>query len=81
MSIVEIHGKLSAEAHEGLEDLLTSDVFGTMLYAGWQPAFHAWMSEAQGAPSLTPGSSFAQFPAAPCGDAQGRLFVLAEAAE
>jgi hypothetical protein len=65
MSIAEIYGKLSPDnprgAHEGMEDLLTSDVFGTMLYVGWQPVFHAWMSEAQCAPSLSPGSSFAQY--------------------
>jgi hypothetical protein len=65
MSIAELHGKLSPDephgVHEGMEDLLTSDVFGTMLYAGWHPAFHRWLSEAVVAPGANPDTSFDRF--------------------
>lgn len=50
MTIAELYGKLSPErpscAHERLEDLLTSDVFGTMKYAGWQYGFMNWLRSA-----------------------------------
>lgn len=50
MTIAELHGKLNPErpsgAHERMEDLLTSDVFGTMKYAGWQNGFMNWLRSA-----------------------------------
>ena len=46
MTIAELHGKLSPERPQGvnerMEDLLTSDVFGTMKYAGWENGFIDW---------------------------------------
>lgn len=54
MTIAELHGKLSADrlggVHERLEDLLTSDVFGTMKYAGWEYGFLDWLLKAEPAP-------------------------------
>lgn len=54
MTIAELHGKLSADrpgdVHERLEDLLTSDVFGTMKYAGWEYGFLDWVLKAEPAP-------------------------------
>ena len=54
MTIAELHGKLSPEritgANERMEDLLTSDVFGTMKYAGWQHGFLDWLLQAEPAP-------------------------------
>ena len=51
MTIAELHGKLNPDspcgAHERMEDLLTSDVFGTMKYAGWQYGFMNWLRSAQ----------------------------------
>jgi len=51
MTIAELHGKLNPErpagAHERMEDLLTSDVFGTMKYVGWQYGFMNWLRSAQ----------------------------------
>ena len=51
MTIAELHGKLNPErpagAHERMEDLLTSDVFGTMKYVGWQYGFTNWLRSAQ----------------------------------
>src|ERR1017187_10050323 len=65
MSIAELHGKLSPGdpqgAHDGMEDLLTSDVFGTMLYAGWQPAFARWLAQAQFVPGCDPSTCIADF--------------------
>ena len=54
MTIAELHGKLAPErpngVHEQLEDLLTSDVFGTMKYAGWEHGFLDWLLQAEPAP-------------------------------
>jgi len=51
MTIAELHGKLNPDrpngAHDRMEDLLTSDVFGTMKYAGWQYGFMNWLRSAQ----------------------------------
>jgi len=50
MTIAEIHGKLSPHRPNGcndrMEDLLTSDVFGTMKYAGWECGFMDWLRSA-----------------------------------
>lgn len=54
MSIAELRGKLSPEsAHDRMEDLLTSDAFGTMYYVGWHPGFQNWLLEAQRAGGST----------------------------
>jgi hypothetical protein len=51
MTIAELHGKLAPDsAHERMEDLLTSDVFGTMKYAGWEYGFLDWLLKAEPAP-------------------------------
>jgi hypothetical protein len=54
MTIAELHGKLAPDrpngVHERTEDLLTSDVFGTMKYAGWEYGFLDWLLQAQPAP-------------------------------
>lgn len=54
MTIAELHGKLAPDrpggAHERMEDLLTSDVFGTMKYAGWEHGFLDWLLKAEPAP-------------------------------
>jgi len=51
MTIAELHGKLSASiqngAFERMEDLLTSDVFGTMKYAGWKYGFIDWLLQSE----------------------------------
>jgi hypothetical protein len=48
MSIAELYGKLSPEtAHDRMENLLTSDAFGTMYYIGWHDGFRNWLLEAQ----------------------------------
>jgi hypothetical protein len=51
MTIAELHGKLSPMrpngAHERMEDLLTSDVFSTMRYAGWSCGFLDWLLRAE----------------------------------
>jgi hypothetical protein len=56
MTIAEIHGKLSPDrpkgAHERMEDLLTSDVFSTMKYAGWHKGFMNWLLKAEPAPII-----------------------------
>ena len=58
MTIAELHGKLAPDrpggAHELMEDLLTSDVFGTMKYAGWEHGFADWLLSAQ-VPPIEPG--------------------------
>jgi hypothetical protein len=50
MTIAELHGKLNPDrpstAHERMEDLLTSDVFGTMNYVGWEYGFVDWLRSA-----------------------------------
>jgi len=50
MTIAELHGKLAPHrpqgAHERLEDLLTSDVFGTMKYVGLECGFLEWLGSA-----------------------------------
>jgi hypothetical protein len=65
MSIAELHGKLSstegAVVHDGMEDLLTSDVFGAMLYSGWQSAFQSWFLGAQAVPNSDAHTSIAEF--------------------
>ena len=47
MTIAELHGKLSPgrpdRCNERMEDLLTSDVFGTMKYVGWENGFLDWL--------------------------------------
>jgi hypothetical protein len=47
MTIAELHGKISPNRPNGcndrMEDLLTSDVFSTMKYAGWQCGFLDWL--------------------------------------
>ncbi len=47
MTIAELHGKLSSSNPNGvndrMEDLLTSDVFGAMKYAGWENGFIDWL--------------------------------------
>jgi len=57
MTIAELHGKLAPDrpmgVHEGMEDLLTSDVFGSMKYAGWNYGFLEWFLKAEPAP-ITP---------------------------
>lgn len=53
MTIAELHGKLAADragGYEYSEDLLTSDVFGTMRYASWECGFLDWLLRAQAAP-------------------------------
>ncbi|NLE95712.1 MAG: hypothetical protein GX600_08545 [Dehalococcoidia bacterium] len=53
MTIAELHGKLAegrTSGYEYMEDLLTSDVFGTMRYAGWKCGFLDWLLRAQAAP-------------------------------
>ncbi len=54
MTIAELHGKLNPERPQGvserMEDLLTSDVFGTMKYAGWDKGFIDWIKKAEAAP-------------------------------
>ena len=56
MTIAELHGKLSparaAGISERMEDLLTSDVFGTMKYAGWNKGFLDWLLSAEPAPVM-----------------------------
>lgn len=51
MTIAELHGKLSgtdaAKCHDRMEDLLTSDVFGTMQYVGWEHGFLKWLHGAK----------------------------------
>ncbi len=51
MTIAELHGKLSPKRpgghYERMEDLLTSDVFGSMKYAGWERGFLGWIRSAQ----------------------------------
>ena len=47
MTIAELHGKISssgANLHERLEDLLTSDVFGTLLYAEAWDVLSRWLA-------------------------------------
>ena len=50
MTIAEIHGKLRVKnpggVSERLEDLLTSDVFSTMKYAGYETGFMDWLRSA-----------------------------------
>jgi len=50
MTIAELHGKLNPErpagVYERMEDLLTSDVFGTMKYVGWHYGFMNWLRAA-----------------------------------
>ena len=47
MTIAELHGKLSPDrpdrCNDRMEDLLLSDVFGTMKYAGWENGFLDWL--------------------------------------
>jgi len=54
MTIAELHGKLSASnpngAFERMEDLLTSDVFGTMKYVSWENGFIDWLLKSEHAP-------------------------------
>jgi len=54
MTIAELHGKLNPLRPQGvserMEDLLTSDVFGTMKYAGWDNGFIDWIKKAEPAP-------------------------------
>jgi hypothetical protein len=51
MTIAELHGKLSPKRaggfYERMEDLLTSDVFGTMKYTGWEAGFLNWLRSAK----------------------------------
>lgn len=55
MSIAELHGKLSPEtAHDRMEDILTSDVFGTMYYAGFDSGFVDWLLESKPTDSTVP---------------------------
>ena len=58
MTIAELHGKLSPDrplgVSERMEDLLTSDVFGTMKYAGWDKGFLEWLLSAEPAPVIPP---------------------------
>lgn len=65
MTIAELYGKLStshsASISERLEDLLTSDVFSTMKYAGWNKGFVDWLLKAQPAPILPPSPSIKQY--------------------
>jgi hypothetical protein len=60
MTLAELHGKLSPDHPEAirdrLEDLLTSDVFGTMRYAGWECGFLNWLLQAQAATPRSPVS-------------------------
>ena len=54
MTIAELHGKLNPLRPQGvserMEDLLTSDVFGTMKYAGSDNGFIDWIKKAEPAP-------------------------------
>ncbi len=55
MSIAELHGKLSPDsANDRQEDLLTSDAFGTMYYAGWQHGFLTWLLSAKAVTAKPP---------------------------
>jgi hypothetical protein len=68
MTIAELHGKLAegrTTGYEYMEDLLTSNLFGTMRYAGWECGFLDWLLRAEPAPvephpppiaSVLPGS-------------------------
>jgi len=51
MTIAELHGKLKlgnpGGVHDRMEDLLTSDVFGTMQYVGWEHGFIDWLRSAE----------------------------------
>src|SRR5688500_11272026 len=48
MTIAELHGKLSSEsADDRSEDLLTSDVFGTMRYLAGGEGFLNWFASAK----------------------------------
>ena len=52
MTIAELHGKLSGDASNAsdrLEDLLTSDVFGSIQYAEAWPELEAWLLRAMNA--------------------------------
>jgi hypothetical protein len=63
MTIAELHGKLApgrAAGYEYMEDLLTSDVFGTMRYAGWQYGFLDWLLTAESAPVSPRPASIAE---------------------
>lgn len=57
MTIAELHGKLSSSSPESItdrmEDLLTSDVFGTMKYAGVDCGFLDWLHTAVPMPFVT----------------------------
>lgn len=59
MTIAELKGKLSPDSPNGasdrMEDLLTSDVFGTMRYVGFEKGFIDWIVQAQSAP-VSPAS-------------------------
>lgn len=49
MTIAELHGKISSKgtnAHDRLEDLLTSDVFGTFLYSERWDVLSEWLGKA-----------------------------------
>lgn len=49
MTIAELHGKISSSGsnlHDRLEDLLTSDVFGGLLYAARWEVLEGWLTQA-----------------------------------
>ena len=52
MTIAELHGKISGtgkNVHDRLEDLLTSDVFGSILYSEKWEILEEWLSLASNA--------------------------------
>lgn len=65
MTIAELHGKLApgqpSGVHERMEDLLTSDVFGTMKYAGWEHGFADWLLLAEPAPVEPPPPAISSY--------------------
>ncbi len=65
MTIAELHGKLApgqpGGVHERMEDLLTSDVFGTMKYAGWERGFLDWLLQAEPAPVEPPPAPISSY--------------------
>jgi len=62
MTIAEIHRKLGKKIgiDDKMEDLLTSDVFGTMKYVGWECGFSDWLrsSKANSGRRLGAGDPF-----------------------
>lgn len=61
MTIAELHGKISgtgSNLSDRLEDLLTSDVFGSLLYAQAWDVFREWLGRAQNVLGQSPCQVF-----------------------